>query len=212
MSEKDKIKQYLEYKGISKNRFYTDTGLSVGFLDSGRSLGADKVKIIINKYPDLNMNWLILDEGPMVKDNICLQPDINDNDRISKVIPLIPQEAFAGYGTIEYPDLPIEEYYQISEFNKADFLIRVNGDSMVPKYHGGDIVACMKIKEVTFWQWHRIYAISTKSQGILIKRVEKDDNPDTLRLVSENPAYLPFSVKKEEIQDVALVLGAITLE
>ena len=89
MSEKDKIKQYLEYKGISKNRFYTDTGLSVGFLDSGRSLGADKVKIIINKYPDLNMNWLILDEGPMVKDNICLQPDINDNNRISKVIPLI---------------------------------------------------------------------------------------------------------------------------
>lgn len=66
MGEKDKIKQYLDYKGISKNKFYSLTGLSIGFLDSGTSMGADKVKIIINKFPDINIDWLVLDQGDMI--------------------------------------------------------------------------------------------------------------------------------------------------
>lgn len=57
---------YLENQGISKNKFYQTTGLSVGFLDSGNSLGVDKVKIIINKYPTLSLRWLVLDEGEMI--------------------------------------------------------------------------------------------------------------------------------------------------
>lgn len=67
MSEKEKIKQYLESKGISKNKFYNTTGLSIGFLDSGNSLGVDKLKIIINSYPDLSLRWLVLDEGEMIE-------------------------------------------------------------------------------------------------------------------------------------------------
>lgn len=67
MGEKEKIKKYLEYKGISKNKFYVRTGLSVGFLDSGKSLGVDKARIILNIYSDLNPDWLILDKGEMLK-------------------------------------------------------------------------------------------------------------------------------------------------
>lgn len=68
MTEKDKIKYYLEYKNISKNKFYQETGLSIGFLNSGNSLGADKVRTIINTYPDINLEWLIMDKGPMLRD------------------------------------------------------------------------------------------------------------------------------------------------
>ena len=66
MNEKEKIKYYLENKGISKNKFYTQTGLSVGFLDSGNSLGVDKARIIINTYPDINLEWLVLGKGKMI--------------------------------------------------------------------------------------------------------------------------------------------------
>lgn len=68
MTEKDKIKQYLEYKNISKYKFYQQTGLSAGFLDSGCSIGVDKARIIINTYPDINLSWLIMGEGPMLRD------------------------------------------------------------------------------------------------------------------------------------------------
>ena len=70
MTEKDKIKQYLEYKGISKNRFHIDTGLSVGFLNSRSSLGVDKLKIIMKIYSDISLRWLVMDEGPMLAENV----------------------------------------------------------------------------------------------------------------------------------------------
>lgn len=67
MSEKEKIKTFLDAQGITKNKFYTTTGLSIGFLDSGNSLGVDKLKIIISKYPQLSLRWLVLDEGEMIE-------------------------------------------------------------------------------------------------------------------------------------------------
>lgn len=67
MTEKARIKQFLEYKGISKNKFYVQTGLSVGFLDSGNSLVVDKLKKIINTYPDMNLEWVVTGEGSMIK-------------------------------------------------------------------------------------------------------------------------------------------------
>lgn len=144
---------------------------------------------------------------------IDLFANIGDgSDRREIPLPLIPSEAFAGYGAVVYGDLPIEDYYTVNEFRDADFLIRVKGDSMSPKFNGGDIVACKKIKEMTFFQWNRIYVIYTESQGILIKRVMPSDDDSSITLVSDNKAYQPFNVPKSEISAIALVLGAITLE
>ena len=129
-----------------------------------------------------------------------------------KGIPLIPTEAFAGEITFHFDEIPIEDMYTVSEFKQADFLIRVKGDSMSPKYNGGDIVACKKIQSLTFFQWHRIYVIRTASQGVIIKRVEPGNCDSEVKIVSENSKYAPFSLAKKEITDIALVLGAITLE
>ena len=144
---------------------------------------------------------------------IDLFANIGDgSDRREIPLPLIPSEAFAGYGAVVYGDLPIEDYYTVNEFRDADFLIRVKGDSMSPKFNGGDIVACKKIKEMTFFQWNRIYVIYTESQGILIKRVMPSDDDSSITLVSDNKSYQPFNVPKSEISAIPLVLGAITLE
>lgn len=70
ITDKQKILQYLENKGISKNKFYVKTGLSIGFLDSGSSLGVDKLRIIIDNYPDLNVEWVVLDKGSMLKSDV----------------------------------------------------------------------------------------------------------------------------------------------
>ena len=83
---------------------------------------------------------------------------------------------------------------------------------MTPKYKSGDLVACRSIESISFWQWHSVYVIATKSQGVLIKRVEAGQSPDHITCVSENPAYRPFQVPLEEIVSVALVMGAVVLE
>lgn len=147
--------------------------------------------------PSIDLNWLFYG---------------TEKTHIKTGVPLIPVDAVAGYGTPAYSDLPIEDYYSVSEFKHADFLIRVSGDSMTPKYKAGDIVACRRVIERNFWQWHTIYVIATRNQGVLIKRVEESTTPGCVTCVSENPAYRPFQVPLDEIVSVALVMGAIVFE
>jgi hypothetical protein len=62
-----KILEYLNYKSISKYKFYKDTGLSNGFLDKNRNIGSDKCEIISNHYPDLSMEWVISGRDNMIR-------------------------------------------------------------------------------------------------------------------------------------------------
>lgn len=194
----------------------------------------------LEEYPEYNFEWILIGSGDRFKGDqeqdlkavrervyrrnhpeyypkseataIRVEPDEAISGKV-KGIPLIPYAAFAGYGSESFQDLVVEDYYIVKEFKDADFLIRVKGDSMTPKYNGGDVLACKKIDAVTFWQWHKVYAICTKNQGILIKRVEEyPNNPAFITLKSENPVYHPFELHEDEIISVAIVLGAIVLE
>lgn len=69
MEIKERIKQYLELKGISKYQFYKEMGFANGFLDKDGSIGSDKCEKIIYHYKDLNIEWLITGNGPMMIDS-----------------------------------------------------------------------------------------------------------------------------------------------
>ena len=166
----------------------------------------------INKaYPQYSKAWLLSGETP-VTEKAKTSNKFFDNGVQKWQIPLIPLEAFAGYGTEQYQDLKDLPYYSIEEFKQADFLIRVNGDSMSPRINGGDIVACKIVSEPSFWQWHKVYVLYTNSQGVLIKRIEECEKKGCIKCVSENAAYPPFDVPLIEIQQVALVIGTISIE
>lgn len=81
----ERIIEYLEWRGISKYRFYKDTGLSNGFLDKGGSIGTDKCERIISVYPDINIEWLITGRGSMLTPNTrCKQATSTINDQESE--------------------------------------------------------------------------------------------------------------------------------
>ncbi|MEG0518287.1 MAG: S24 family peptidase [Bacteroidales bacterium] len=127
-------------------------------------------------------------------------------------IPLIPTIAFAGPGAVAFEDIQIEEYYVIPELQHAEFMLRITGNSMYPKYSSGDVIACIKVLDIKYFQWNKVYAIYTKSQGIMVKRVHESINKDTIKLVSENPDYKPFEIPREDIVAVARVIGSVVLE
>lgn len=83
MTDKEKILKYIEYKGINKNKFYNKTGLSVGFLDSGNSLGVDKLKQILDNYHDLNIEWFFNDNAPMIKNEEIGTTESVENDIVN---------------------------------------------------------------------------------------------------------------------------------
>lgn len=90
-----------------------------------------------------------------------------------------------------------------------DFTITVKGDSMEPKYEGGDDVACKRIDKTSFIQWGKTHVLNT-SQGIIIKRIY--DDGDRIKCVSYNTeAYPAFSIDKREIYSISLVVGLIRM-
>jgi len=68
MNIRARILQYIEYKNISKYQFYKEVGVSNGFLDKDGAIGSDKCEKICYQYPDLNLYWLILGTGTMLRD------------------------------------------------------------------------------------------------------------------------------------------------
>jgi hypothetical protein len=86
--------------------------------------------------------------------------------RSTKGIPLIPLDAVAGFPAAADNDgvyMEDCEHYSIPEFEAkgANFLIRVSGDSMMPLYNNGDIIACRKISSV----WNKQKRMPTLSSA-----------------------------------------------
>lgn len=87
MRKIDRFLQYLYKKGITENKATTDCGLSQGLLHQAKSgksdLGYKTIDKILDKYQDLNREWLLLGEGSMLRAD---QQNINgDNINANKV-------------------------------------------------------------------------------------------------------------------------------
>lgn len=151
---------------------------------------------------------------------IVSQPQIygsTTKDIQSKLVtmPLIPFSCVAGLPSTDNEGIPTDDYeqYSVPEFSirGAEFLIRVEGMSMFPRYTNGDILAVKRLSSVTFFQWGCVYVLDTE-QGMLIKRLFKSSNPDNITCHSENSVDFPdFEIPKSEIRNVLIVLGRISL-
>lgn len=218
---KQRILQFFETLNISKRDFYTRLGISRGTLESNTGITEDVMAKFIATFPDISIDWLIFGTGSMIKEAKD-QPDgsiplkepaaVYNKAQQTKGIPLIPIHAEAGAFTC---DISIHsndcEYYDVPAFKGADFLITVRGDSMLPTYRPGDIVACKKVDIKQFLQWNRVHVIDT-DQGPVIKRIRQTNDADMLLIVSDNPDYASFTLSTGCIHNIALVLGSIRPE
>ena len=210
---KERIISFLKEKKLSQSAFEKSTGLSNGYVNNiSKGIGAEKLQRIIEVYPELSQVWLLTGEGEMFRtptaDTAANAPQ--------KALPLIPFEAIAGYLSIDNVGVRFEdcEQYVIPEFEQrgAEFIIRVSGSSMYPKYSNGDLLGCKKIENILFFQWGKIYVLDT-SQGTLVKRVYQHENDDFVKLVSDNKdVYPPFAIPKSDIRSLRIVVGVVRLE
>ncbi len=218
MSTKERLKSFIDYLDSSISSFEKTINASNGYVNSiSKGIGSDKLELILEKFPQLNLEWLLTGRGEMIKNeksNSLIEPHIHPKitGRSRKGIPLIPIEAMAGYGNgpvqvMEYDT----ESFVVPTFKGADYLIGVRGSSMYPKYNSGDIVACKHLALDTFFQWNKVYVLDTV-QGALIKRVCKGNTEDHISIVSDNPKFEPFQLHRSEINAIAIVMGVIRLE
>lgn len=78
MGVKERIIQYADLKGISKRAFGLKIGASGSFVSNiSNSIGPDKINMIRQVYPDLNIGWIITGFGEMINDGN--KPEENNN-------------------------------------------------------------------------------------------------------------------------------------
>jgi len=86
MTIKARILSYIKEKGISREEFYREIGLSASNFKGAAlnsELGGDKVAKILSTYRCISPNWLLLGEGPMLhsgQDSNNVQSISGDNN------------------------------------------------------------------------------------------------------------------------------------
>lgn len=203
------IKEIRKKKKLTQDELVSLTGIKkrtyVDYENGKADIPLSKLQIIA-KTLNVSVSNLIGD----VKNQEQPGNIINNNNGV----PLIPVEAMAGWGQGDVAVMDYEtETYKIPEFDKlkVDFMIKVKGSSMYPKYNSGDTVACRKIALGSFFQWNKVYVLDT-SQGAMVKRIKKSIQEDHVLCVSDNKSYDPFDLPIEELYSIALVVGVIRLE
>lgn len=130
-------------------------------------------------------------------------------DNMISLAPHIPTKAAAG-GTGGVSDCIMRRDCEfrpvVKMIPKYDMTMDVKGDSMVPKYENGDIVAIRKVVDVI--EWGNVYVLDT-ADGVVIKRLYNDG--DKFRCVSYNKEYDDFTVEKSNVYGVYKVVGLIRL-
>jgi len=208
-----RIKEYIDYKGISVAAFEKSVGMSNGSfggqLRANKAIRSDNIESILKSYPELNPNWVFRGEGSMIVHSSDDLHRDGSGTQASYGIPLIPVEAVASYQR----GLKLEDTqrYLVPDFRNANFLINVTGDSMYPTYKSGDIIACQYIKEVKFLIWGKPHLIYSEL-GPIIARVYSGEDEHTILCKSDNENYPPFPIPKTEIRAIALIKGLIRPE
>ena len=213
MTDKDKILKYLKYKGISKNKFYQKTGFAVGFLDSGNSLGVDKLKTVVDNYHDLNLKWFFDEDESMIKsveekgNLIPFWDDVTSMGGLNGV-------AADTTGRIS----PRDWINTGDWFGDATAAIRHQGDSMT-EYPSGCILALREIRDINLIVWGKNYVIETDEFRIT-KRLQRGTTVEYIRAYSSNEAmykdetliHEPVDIPVQSIRRLWLVLGYVVNE
>ena len=173
---------------------------------------------------NISSQWLLTGEGDMIdseilettKDEEIILPSTEEfeyvnNDNEAR-IPVVHELSYALLDPDNPGKIQADEYYFIKEFRNADFLMRLNGDYMAPKYKSGDLIACRNVKYSNFYQWGRIYALLTCHQGVVVGRVYPHVNNVFIEVQPSNPDYPRWRIPNDEIAMVAIVIGAISLD
>lgn len=205
---KDRLTLFLKEEGLSKSEFARIMGLSPAYVGSMRkSMPAEKVKKLLEHFPQLSRDWLLHGEGPMY---VAEEPETHTRQRDEYIVPLIPSDAAAGY---------LQHYSEGVDFSECELVrspvsgatcaIRVRGDSMEPRIHSGDLLFLERINERAFIPWGKALVLDTEN-GTLVKRLLPcRENPDCVEVESYNPAYPRYEIPKSSIYGIYRIKATV---
>ncbi len=91
MSVKERIKEFIKSEKTTISEFEKQINVANGYVNSiSKGIGTEKIEIILDKYPKLNLEWLITGTGKMVKPDE--KNELNSNSTIELLLGIIKEK------------------------------------------------------------------------------------------------------------------------
>jgi len=209
------IKHLRSLRKLSQERFADElnwTRSVVGSYEEGRSEPPIERLIDLSNYFNIPIDILVKNDLRKAKDTSFIEVGnkrvlfpVTVNEENEDLIEIVPTKASAGYLS-GYDD---PEYIEQLQKIKLPFLptgthraFPIKGDSMLPIKEGSFVVAKF-MDNISDVKSGRTYVVLTKDDGLVYKRVYiKEGNSTDLLLSSDNKAYQPYLVSKENILEI----------
>ena len=231
MTVKDRLKLFCKESGMPISVFEKSINVSNGYINSiSKGLGIDILNTIIEKYSNLNIEWVLSGKGNMLKTSHedsklsslevvkSHKPKYIEKKEDVQDIPLFNFKASAGIKEILGPssnDFLIDTI-RIPDMPKCDGAIKIMGDSMMPKLKPGDIIMYkempLNIQDLFYGE---MYLVSYEIAGdyyVVVKYIRKSEKGEPfIKLVSENPEHASKDIEFGRINALALIKGYINV-
>lgn len=204
---KGRLLTYLKHKRISQVEFCRAIEVAPTYIAVIRkSISADKVNRIGEKYPDLNRDWLLYGEGDML-----MQKSSDARELLHKagyLVPLLPVNAFAGNISAWSQAVRTEDCEKVvSPVQGVDFAIRISGDSMEPEFKDASLILIKKIDDSAFIPWGHPMVIDT-TNGVFFKNVYPSEKGSRhIEARSINPKYPPLTIPMDSVFGLYRLVG-----
>jgi phage repressor protein C with HTH and peptisase S24 domain len=218
MTIEDKVKETAQSKGIALKNLaakidMTETGFYAMIRNKSMKVETlQKISKVLQVEPEVFFNGASSAEmAARTSDfyagsNIRVLPIVVDREENERIT-FVPIKAAAGYLT-RFQD--IEYIQQLPCFNLPNLkdgtyrAFEVEGDSMKPTIHAGDIVICRYVENWYHLMDNRIYLVAgVEGIGIVVKRViNRLKKENKVILCSENDFYPAFELPANEIFEI----------
>lgn len=100
---KSRILKFLEYKKLNASQFSQLIGVSRNYVSSmSKSIQPDKLHSISVHFPELNIEWLLIGKGEMLRDNENNNPqNIEDMEKLLDILRMAMEQNRALISIIE---------------------------------------------------------------------------------------------------------------
>jgi phage repressor protein C with HTH and peptisase S24 domain len=207
MKDSERLSQLLESLGENAHSFAQKLDINttnIYHVVNGRNKISKRLAMLIAaKFTQVNSEWLFKGRGEMY---------VASSDQNQRSVKSAGEITMAA-GEYEFGNIVIDassEKYCIPGISEG-FLIRVRDNAMSPLYQAGDMVCARVLEPADLIVWGKSYIVLTGKTGF-IRKLMPSALDDSMMLVSVNPLYPEFPVKKDTITMLAKINGVIHLE
>ncbi|MDO6491636.1 MULTISPECIES: XRE family transcriptional regulator [Cellulophaga] len=216
------IKRFIEVRkdlNFTQPEFAKLLGISntTADIERGRTKLSGKVVTELLKQFKINPLWLFGDSDQQylsAKENSVIPKFVTVDAEDRENMVLVNAKAAAGYpqniqDASWYKQLPAFDL-PIPEFRNATYRgFQVEGDSMLPNLYPGEWVLAKATESLDDVSANKMYVV-VLYDAVLVKKIEKVPNSNSVSLISLNETYPPYQVANDQIQELWQVNSKIS--